>query len=293
MEKKRNPMLYISCGKKGGGKTYTTINKVLEQYIRGANPKRVLIVDVNGEYTQYKTIALKDIELFSVHPKKGVRRIVPPANMSLDDISKMLLYIVKTYRNGALVIEDINAYVSDSLPADLIGTIIRLRHFSIDVIIHYQNVGRLKHPKILGNVNVVRLHKTTDSVDRHKSGFEDSYEILKIAELIVENDFRKATTNPEKKDGLLGTFVDLGGGEMEYKSCYVYINFDKSRISGNFTKEHFIQAVDDYIMENETSTIRKYLAKKNKDGSLKYNYKQALYQCENDLYLQYYGNSDR
>ena len=64
--KKRNPYLYVAVGKKGGGKTYTTTNKVMKPYAYGRNKKRVLIVDVNDEYTEFKTIALKDISLFSL-----------------------------------------------------------------------------------------------------------------------------------------------------------------------------------------------------------------------------------
>ena len=287
--KKRNPFLYVAVGKKGGGKTYTTDKKVLTPYAYGKMPKRVLIVDVNGEYTQYKTISLSNIELFSIHPKKEIRRIVPPASMSLDDVANMLLTIIDKYRDGALVIEDINAYVSDHLPADLVGTLIRLRHKGVDIIIHYQNIGRAGHPKILGNLNVLRVHKTTDDVDRHKNKYEDQYKIVKLAQTIVNNDFRKATTNEADLE-ILGTWVDLGGGRMEYKSAYVYVNFDTNKISGNFKKSHFYEACMDYINDNERDTIKPLLNRKDTKGKSVYNYEQAVEICLNDMFKEFYGN---
>ena len=292
MEKKRNPFFYIALGSKGSGKSFITNRNVLKKYIAGNNPKRVLIIDVNGEYTEYKTISLEHIELFSVHPKKEIRRYVPPARMSLDEISKVVLDIVLRYSNGALLIEDVNAYVSDSMPADLIGSIIRLRHSSCDIILHFQNLGRLGHPKILGNCNIARLHSTTDSVDRHKNKFEDQYEIIKIAQLIIGNDYKKATTNEAEKD-ILGIWVDLGGGSMEYKSAYVYVNFDKMKLSGNFTKDLFYEAIEDYINLNEKTTINPYLNRKDRKGKKIYSYEKAINACIDDFYKQYYGNKDR
>jgi hypothetical protein len=291
--KKRNPMLYVAVGKKGGGKTYTTINKIIMPYCYNTNhPKRVLILDVNGEYSQFKTISLDNIEKFSAHPIKEARRIVPPVGMSLDDIANMLIVILKRFREGLLLIEDINAYLSDSIPADVIGTIVRLRHKAVDVVVHYQGIGRAGQPKVLSNTNVLRIHKTNDDAERHKNKFEDQYEIVKIAQTIVNKDFNKA--NMEGVNNLnLGTWVDLGGGEMEYKSCYTYVNFDKNNISGNFTDINFFDALDEYIFTNENSVLKPYLSKKNRDGSLTYNYGQAMDLCKINLFQTYYGNPNK
>ena len=55
----RECKLGVACGKKGIGKTYIT-NQVLQEYVQGGNgypPRRVLIIDVNDEYEQYRAIA--------------------------------------------------------------------------------------------------------------------------------------------------------------------------------------------------------------------------------------------
>ena len=75
----REPKLGVAVGKKGIGKSYTT-EQVMAQYVQGnqnAKPRRVLILDVNDEYEAVKAIAIKDIALFSLHPKIEARRIRP------------------------------------------------------------------------------------------------------------------------------------------------------------------------------------------------------------------------
>lgn len=61
-KKEREVMFYIALGMKGIGKTYQT-TLVIERYWRygnpsvGAKPRKVIIFDVNNEYTNYKEIA--------------------------------------------------------------------------------------------------------------------------------------------------------------------------------------------------------------------------------------------
>jgi len=284
-QKTRPCYLYIVVGKKFGGKTHLT-NKKIQEYNK--NGKRVLIFDVNNEYTQYPTIAMNNIERFSAHPKKEIRRIVPPAKKSLDDIADMLLQILESYRVGLLLIEDINKYVNDSLPADLVGRIITLRHQGVDIVIHYQNIGRAGHPKILGNINMLRIHETTDDIKRHKNKFEDRYEIVKISQLIVRQDYDLAQTEPTNPT-LLGTWVNMGGGEKDYKSAVVYVNFDKSKIKGNFTEKHFMDAVNLYINMNK-DVLLPYSSMTDEDEKLLYTPKEAKQKCKQSLFLKYYGN---
>ena len=99
----REPLLGVAVGKKGVGKTYTT-NRVIKQYVMGnpasgIMPRKVLILDANDEYTEYKAIALKDLMLFSVHPMVEARRIRPihadGKKMTLDDLATTLNYILE------------------------------------------------------------------------------------------------------------------------------------------------------------------------------------------------------
>ena len=71
-----------------------------------------------------------------------------------------------------LLIEDINKYVSDFLPNDLVGAICSNRHTDLDIIMHFQSIGRIT-TKIWQNANWLRFHKNSDSVERHKNKFPD------------------------------------------------------------------------------------------------------------------------
>jgi hypothetical protein len=246
MAEAREATLGVVVGKKGVGKTYTTTD-IIKRYAAGGNamsrPRKVLILDVNDEFGDVaKPIAIKDISLFTRHPKVEIRRIRPiNANgkkMTLNEIADTLFIILEVYRGGLLLIEDINKYVSDSLPNDLVGAICTNRHADLDIIMHYQSIGRIT-PKIWQNINWLRFHKNTDSVDRHKNKFEDKYHYLSIAENIVN--FRYV----QKDD----------------KRFYLMVSIDDEKISGNFTKLEFTRASLEYVTTNLSQILKREMGK--------------------------------
>jgi hypothetical protein len=180
----REPKLGVAVGRKGCGKTYTT-KRMLQQYVqgnlaKGVAPRRVLILDVNDEYEDIKALKISDVQKFSMHPKIEIRRIRPfhdnGTRMTINDVQETLFKILFDFRNGLLLIEDINRYISNYLPNDLVGAIVTNRHTDTDIILHFQSIGRVS-PKIWQNLNWMRFHKNTDSVDKHRNKFEDKYEI--------------------------------------------------------------------------------------------------------------------
>lgn len=277
----RQPIMLVSCGRRATGKTVETI-KTLYSYCMGSasiKPRKVLIFDVNNEFSNFdyfgqrheiQTLKLQDVPKFT-HPSYPVeiRRILPYKDggrrMTTDEMVNALSYILSEYRNGCLLIEDINKYVSDNTPADVIGAIARLRHQSVDTIIHYQNIGRVGNPKILGNTNVIRLHKTNDSAKRHKNKFEDKEPLISVAQKIVEARF---------ENGMKNNINDDSG-----KYFHVYINLEFGNIRGKFSKKEAELAVADYIAENYQSLIKPYLHKIDmKTGKALYPTKLLAYQ---------------
>jgi hypothetical protein len=144
----REPKLGVAVGRKGCGKTYTT-TKMIKQYVLG-NPakgipaRRALILDVNDEFEEFKALKQSDIIRFSMHPKIEARRIRPfhdnGIKMTLREIQELLFKILNDYRGGLLLIEDINRYISDYLPNDLVGAICTNRHQDLDIILHFQSI---------------------------------------------------------------------------------------------------------------------------------------------------------
>lgn len=252
---KREPFVLIACGKKGVGKTVATIEAIY-RYVSGnpANgtpPRKALIFDVNDEFSSFwyhgqthsiKALSIRDIVKFCVHPKVEVRRIRPyfddGRKMSLDDMADVLSIILENYRNGLLLVEDINKYTNDSMKGDLVGSLATVRHIGIDLIAHYQSIGRAANPKLLGNTRIIRLHKTNDTVARHKNKFEERAEILQVAESIVEK---------KHNDG--------------DKRFYLFVDIDENKINGKFDDEDIEYAIQDYVSKNHSALIKPLLTK--------------------------------
>lgn len=259
----REALLGVVVGRKGVGKTHKTL-KEIEKYAYGgrAMRRRVLLFDVNNEFTQFEPIALKDIKNWCSYGHIEVRRVsifkakgdenltvngqpiykTPTGKMTLNEMAGALFYILKNYFVGMLLIEDINKYTSDSMPNDLIGAICTQRHVGVDIIIHFQNIGRFGHPKIVGNANWLRFHKVTDSVNRHKDKFEDIVEPLRLCELMVNKKYSEA-----------------GEHDKEAKSFHVFWDADAEKIKGACTKKDFVEAVETYLRTDKKREISSML----------------------------------
>lgn len=270
MSKEREAKRIIAVGMQGVGKSYETIRMMLNAAKGSATtpPRKGLIFDTNDEFgdfefeggrQQIKAISLSDITLFTVNRIYEVRRIRPFFDngmvMSADEKAVVLEQILKDFNNGILLVEDPNTYVSDNMPSDIIGRLVNTRHRSADIILHFQNLGRAGHPKIFGNASLIRMHKTNDTAQRHRSKFEEKTEMIQIAEHIVNNRY-------------------YNGDER----FFLYIDVVYSKIRGKFTKHEAETAVFEYISQNFTSVVRPYLLKRDrKTGELLYkNDKDAL-----------------
>lgn len=241
----REPLLGIAVGKKGVGKTYTTFKALLE-YVKGnmqkgIKPRKVLIIDVNNEYQGVKRIDAKHIQLFAVHPIIEMRRIVPYKpdgnKMTLNEIAELLWKCLKEFSGGLLLIEDINKYVSHTFPQDLLGAICTNRHSDLDIIMHYQSIGKIT-PTLWQNANWIRFHKNNDSVRRHESKLTDKFQIYRIVEEIVNTRYSQAVTKQEK-------------------SYHVFIDNDEMKImSRNFSEKELDAAIFNYISEDYTAIMK-------------------------------------
>ena len=263
----REPKLMVAVGKKGVGKSFTT-KKMMEQYAAGnpaknVPPRRVLILDVNDEFTDYKAISVQDVPLFSVHPIIEIRRIRPfldnGKKMTLDDIANTLFIVLETYKNGLLLVEDINKYISDTMPNDLVGAICTNRHIGVDIIMHYQSIGRITS-KVWQNLNIIRMHKITDAVKRHKHKFEDKFEYLSIAEILINQQY-----------------------ESGNKHFFLYVDVDDEKVYGAFTKSQFENAAMTFLQHNYNQIINPMLNARDENGKKIYNAQTAIAEYKKKL----------
>jgi hypothetical protein len=274
----REPLLGCAVGRKGVGKSFQTL-RMIDSYLKG-NPlagvkaRRVLVLDVNDEFNQFKGIRLEDVPRFCKSPIIEARRIrifkPDGKKMTLNEIADTLFKILNCFYGGMLLIEDINRYVSDSLPNDLIGAICTQRHVDTDIIMHFQTIGKVAHPKIWGNLNWIRYHKTDDTVERHKNKFAGNVEHLQLLEIMVNKKYYN--------------------GDQRF---FVFFDKDDGKIRGNFSKKEFMEAIDEYLEENYNKVITPLLNKMDlTTGKKKYNEpKLAIETVRQRMFSDYYGNA--
>jgi len=235
----REPVLMAAVGKKGVGKSWQHMI-LMNSYVagdpyQGIKGRKVLIMDVNDEYGTFNVapISLEHIALFTVHPQIEIRRVRPfhpdGRRLTLDEWAEALFYVLGRFQNGLLLIEDLNKFVGDFMPNDLVGAIATNRHIGLDIVVSYQSLGRIT-TKLWGNLNVLRFHKNNESVERHSVKFPDKVEFMSIAEIMVN------------------TMYDSGVD----KRFFVYVDLDESKIRGdNVNDEMKTFAIDQYIYQNK------------------------------------------
>jgi hypothetical protein len=301
-QRKREAWLTVVCGRKGAGKSYTT-SKILEEYCATLN-RKVLILDLNGEYVQYKSITCdeRNINMFSAQRTVEIRRIAPFKKggvKNLEELKEDMNILLRHYRSGLLLIEDPSMILGDSLDRDIVGAIATIRHKGVDVVLHFQSLSKTGHPKLVANTNLLRYHRVEDSVERSKDKFVGKIEILKICEAISKNkvelglslqrdyeaknkDYR---TNPKKTK----EYEDI---YTKYCRIYIWVNYDTQRLSGAFTEQDMRDGIFRYMSENKSTTINLERDKIDRTGAKIYKTEgEAICALEDRLFRVYYGNN--
>lgn len=261
----REPKLICASGMKGVGKTFST-NLLIRKYVKnnpstGKKGRKVLIYDINMEYTDYKALAIKDIPRFTRQKRVEVRRILPVNDdgreASLSEMLEILTRIINNYRGGMLILEDINRYLVQSKTTDVIGLLATNRHRDLDIICHFQSLSALD-PRMWQNVTEVRFHMQTDDIDRYRRRIPN-YELFKIAQCLVRYKYLKA-------------------GDKRF-FCYVAVA--DNYITGDFSQKDFHIACQDYLQINTTKVnqvSKKYGKGLEADAKAKQVISQELFQ---------------
>jgi len=293
----REANLGIASGEKGCGKTYTTLQIQVTNTLSGGGgryPKRkVLFLDTNNEYgnvradhqnpnfPEIKALAVKDLPKWVKHPTIDARRISVMKPLSegggkrnTKELQDVLSQILQHFRNGLLVVEDMTNFVSDSLPSDLVGSIVTQRHMSVDVIIHFQSIGKTAHPKLWANCNWFRFHKTGDTVLKNKNKLTGDLTALYIAEKMIEKKARE--------------------GDKRFYVYYHRSTHSKlvGKLQGAFNEAMFKQAVEEYLQDN-MSIVKKEAAREHlrTGGKIHENQGAAVDYLIDECFRKYYGNN--
>jgi len=229
-------------GAQGVGKTYLNMH-IIKEYVKDkfynkVKGRKCLIFDTNGEYTEsqfakndidgfiVKKIRLRDVEAWCRTENQECRRI-DGRNLSIKDKKAVVEHLLKVYKNGMLVLEDINTYIlSVTHMEDIVGGIVNLRHRAVDVMISYQSL-RPVEPRIWQNSRWVRMHYQSDNVSDIK-GKINNPQLFKIAQLIVNKRYHSGD-----------------------KRFYVYIHNLTQKIEGKFSKQEFEEACRQFLNTNK------------------------------------------
>jgi hypothetical protein len=277
-QKEREAGMMAITGIQGVGKTYLNMH-IIKEYVKDkfynkVKGRKCLIMDTNGEYTKEqfsrndienvdpKLIAVKDIPAWCRTNITECRRI-DAKNIGIDDKIAIVEYIIANYRNGMLVLEDINTYIlSVTFMKKIVGGIVNLRHRAVDVLISYQS-ARPVEPRIWQNARWVRMHYQADNVADIKGKLPNA-ELYKIAQILVNNRY----FNGDKR-------------------FYVYIHNFANKLEGAFTKTEFKNACMQYLQAN-----KKYVKEHAQITSTK-DMDEAMELLVNQKYEMYYGNSNK
>ena len=162
--REREAGMMAVTGVQGVGKTYQNMH-LIGQYVKDkfdtkVAGRRCLIFDTNGEYNEeqfakngipnfpVKRISVQDIEQWAAKGVIECRRI-DAKNLSNSEKKATVEYLVSKYRNGMLVLEDVNTYILNMTHMeDIVSGLVNLRHRAVDVLISYQSL-RPVEPRIL------------------------------------------------------------------------------------------------------------------------------------------------
>lgn len=274
----RNAGLMAITGAQGVGKTYLNMHIIRDyckdKILNKVRGRKCLIMDTNGEYTadsfkrndidnfNPKLIAVKDIAAWC-RTEGGECRRIDAKNIGQEAKIKIIEYVVEHYRNGMLVLEDINTYILNvTHMGEIVGGLVNLRHRAVDVLISYQS-ARPVEPRIWQNARWVRMHYQTDNVNDIKGKLPD-LTMYKIAQTIVNNRYFDGD-----------------------KRFYLYIHGFEKKLEGKFSKSEFSLACSQYLNTNK-KYIKEY-AEMNEVKSL-VDAKTALIK---QYYDMYYGNKNK
>jgi hypothetical protein len=110
----------------------------------------------------------------------------------------------------------------------------------------------------------MRFHKNVESVERHKNKFPDKYEMMRIAEIIVNNEYHKGNNR-----------------------FFLYVDMDEEKIRGELIQDQILSGIEQYVNEKHNDLLKSYLVQR-ENGKKKHNAETAKAEVMSRLQAQYF-----
>jgi len=262
----RQPMLVLTCGETGVGKTYRNLLEIF-RYMKdnaatGRKGRKVLAFDVNDhDYPKFKTVKVNLIQNLTAIAARRIRPISPKGrNMNLDEKRDVVEQMVNRFKNGLLVLEDLDKYMAGAKGQSIIGLLTTNRHNGLDIMISHQSIAKITTTE-WENCTWLRLHHQVDDIFRYRERIPN-YFLVRIATFIVDEQYDLANDS----------YVNGSISKDEFKrrkSFYVYVDMRRLRLRG-VSREAFIRAAKKYIDTHETKKVKMMLQEMNMDDTPKF-----------------------
>ena len=266
----REPMIMIVCGETGVGKTYRNCREI-ERYLKGDRKKgrkgrKVLCFDVNGHDYPYEPVRLGNVGRLR---KAAARRILPfdehGQPMGNAEKLKTVEKLLESFRNGLLVLEDADKYMTGARGQSIIGALCTNRHKGMDLLLTHQSISKISTTE-WQNCTWVRLHHQVDDVSRYRERITN-YPLIRIAQLMLDENYQQAVRR--FRQGKLS--------ELEFKkrkSFCLFVNMREQRIEGA-DRRAFIRAAKRYFEQEGQRQLRQLQQETQPDGTPRFASRKA------------------
>lgn len=254
-ELERQPMVLLVCGETGVGKTYRNKQEIARYMAdnseTGKRGRKALAFDTNDDdYPEFRSVSPNHIKALT---KVSARRIRPfrKDGMPMTDEEKreVVEKILQFFKNGLIILDDIDHYMAGARGQSMIGALCTVRHKGIDILLTHQSIAKISTTE-WQNCSWLRLHHQVDDVTSYEKRIP-KYDMVRIAQLVVDQQYDLATRA-----------YDLGQiDKKEFsirKSFFVYVNMREKKIRG-CSKAAFVRACKKYIDQEEGKKIRRML----------------------------------
>ncbi len=286
-ELERQPMIMLVCGMMGVGKTYRNKQEI-QRYMKevpetGKKGRKVLAFDTNDDdFPEFKTVSPDHLKALTRVSARRIRPFNKDGTPMGDDEKREVVYkIMRYFRNGLIVLDDIDHYMHGARSQSMIGALVTVRHKGIDIILGHQSIAKISTTE-WQTCTWLRLHHQNDDVTRYRERIP-KYKCVRIAQLIVDEQYELAATAFEQGR------IDADEYKVR-KSFFVYVNMPEQKVLG-CSREAFIRAAKKYIDQEEGKQVKMMLLERDfKDQPIYKTRNEAVVKLISD-YLRFHDSS--